>query len=278
MNKFLRNFLNYCFVIFVLFLSSCAVISEQKTKDDIIQKLSNKELLTKIDENKINYHTFSAKLSVKSKIDKETNSFTVKVRILKDSIIWLHVSALKLELYRVKITPDSVFLIDWFNDKYFAGTFEYINKSLKYDFNYNLLQEMLVASPYFIFNKDIYEVENDKNNYVFSSLKRNDMKKVIEDKVDLLLQKISINPKNFRVSEVTINEFKKNRKFLAEYKDFEDFDGITFPETHFYEIKNRVDENNNNKTLKFYITYMKIEIDKENSFPFKIPDNYERIY
>src|SRR5579862_9056359 len=88
------------------------VVSEDP-KADSIRFMRN--AYQKIQRNRIDFRTFSAKIKVHYQAsDGKDNDFTAYVHILKDSIIWVRISAtiIELEAFRLLITPDSVKLIN----------------------------------------------------------------------------------------------------------------------------------------------------------------------
>ena len=62
----------------------------------------------------------------------------------KDSIIWISLKyPLGLEILRVMLTPDSVYLMNRLEKTYFVRPFTHIKESIKADINFFQLQEIL---------------------------------------------------------------------------------------------------------------------------------------
>ena len=91
--------------------------------------------------------------------------------------------------------------------------------------------------------------------------------------ISIPIQSIWLNPENFKISKVVLNETDKdNRRFTAIYKEFENIDNQTVPSNIGYRIET------NDNLIKINIRYSKITINPDPlSFPFRVPDNYTEI-
>ncbi|MBS1927821.1 MAG: DUF4292 domain-containing protein, partial [Bacteroidetes bacterium] len=88
-------------------------IVEPKWNEDSVNHI--KTVLADFQENHIQFNTFSAKIKVDIEDSKgKQPDITAVVRMVKDSAIWISLSAtfLNIELYRVLIKPDSVILLN----------------------------------------------------------------------------------------------------------------------------------------------------------------------
>ena len=73
-----------------------------------------KNVTTHVDENYIDYNTFSAKVKVDYRGgDGKSYDFNAFLRMKKDSVIWVSINAaLGIEAFRILIKPDSVFVLN----------------------------------------------------------------------------------------------------------------------------------------------------------------------
>src|SRR5579871_3623107 len=89
------------------------VVVTDDPKADSIRFINN--VLQKVQANRIDFKTFSATIKVHYQAsDGKDNDFTAHLLMLKDSIIWVRISAtiVDYEAFRLLITPDSVKLIN----------------------------------------------------------------------------------------------------------------------------------------------------------------------
>ncbi|MFS0489015.1 DUF4292 domain-containing protein [Leadbetterella byssophila] len=84
----------------------------------------------------------------------------VTIHLQKDEIIWATVS-IGLEIGRLKITPDSIQVIDRFNRRAYVGTWLDVNGASGLDLNFQLLQSLLVGDlPFDLEETDKVEAWN----------------------------------------------------------------------------------------------------------------------
>ncbi len=71
-----------------------------------------------------------------------------KVRIIRDSLIWMNVKKFGIEAMRIKLTKDSVWILDRLKNKYFAGSYTTFERFAKIPFDFNLCQAVFLNEPY----------------------------------------------------------------------------------------------------------------------------------
>jgi len=176
---------NYTFLI--LIIGSILFVSCKATKT-INKAISSKQevlIKTKLIEDSINnvreninefkshyidFSTFSAKIKVESAGAAGKNpDITAVVRIIKDSVIWMSLSAtfLNVEVYRVLITKDSVILINKQDKEVTLRSLDYLQEVTQIPFDFNTLQNVIIGNPIFI--GDSINSFNKKDNLMFFS-------------------------------------------------------------------------------------------------------------
>ena len=84
---------------------------------------------------------FSAKAKVKFDDGEKSVSATANFRIKKDSIIWLSITpGLGIDVARVLINTENVYVLDKINKQYYEYTFEELSKEYDFDFNFEMIQ------------------------------------------------------------------------------------------------------------------------------------------
>ncbi|MBA3705015.1 MAG: DUF4292 domain-containing protein, partial [Bacteroidetes bacterium] len=137
-------------LLFIFLFTSCKnqqkiVLNKDKGKC-ILDFKNARTLTTNLKTNEFRFERLNAKLSVEALIDSSSNSFTVTLRMKKDSIIWMSISKLGIEGARVLITKDSVRFINRVENKYFKGDFTYVSKLLNTELDYEMLQSLLIGN------------------------------------------------------------------------------------------------------------------------------------
>ena len=94
---------------------------------------------------------------------KESNTsqnFTMNVRMKADSVVWISVTGLGFEVARALFLPDSIFIVDRFNKKFYAYDYLYAKKILQTEINLHQLQQILVGNAPYVLDK--YQEKNSE--------------------------------------------------------------------------------------------------------------------
>ena len=273
-------------VVACLFLFVSAILSSCKTREKItlnngrcILDFKNARTLTShLKSQEFKFDRLNAKLSVDSEIDSTSASFTVTLRMKKDSVIWMSLSKLGIEGARVLITKDSVKFIKRplgeDSGRFFIGDYAYISKMLNTDLDFELLQSLLIGNSVEFYDEDEkIKPGIDNCQYTLGTIRKNKLRKVMEKGKELKepAQSIYLIPETFKIARILFYEFGPDRSFDARYSGYEQKDSAQlFPMKMNYTIKAQ-------KTVKIDISYNKLSLNEEQTFPFKIPENYEAI-
>ena len=101
----------------------------------------------------INYKTFNAKIKVEYEDNKgKQPDILAVVRIIKDSAIWVSLSAtiFNVEVYRMLITKDSVILMNTRDKEVQYRSIDYLQEVTKIAFDYKTIQDLLIGNPIFM--------------------------------------------------------------------------------------------------------------------------------
>ena len=220
------------------------------------------------------FNKLNAKLTVDALIDSSSNSFTLSLRIKRDSVIWMSISKLGIEGARVFITKDSVRFIDRINNKFFIGDFAYISKLLNTDLDFEILQSLFIGNSVEFYDEDEkIKAGVDNCQYFLGTIRKFKLRKVVSKGKELRdpAQSIYLIPQTYKISRILFYEFNPDRSFDASFDNFALIDSTQlFPQKIKYIIKAQ-------KRIDIEINYSKIALNEEQSFPFKIPDNYVQI-
>jgi len=198
------------------------------------------------------------KLKIKSKISIKTakidQNIPATIHVKKDSVIWISI-AIGLEAARVSINPDSIFLLDRLNRKYYKVSFKELSDNFDFDLNFNMIQSLLVGNlPIKIDSIDIYKKLDEFNSI---SQKRNEVE--IENRFDLEKSKLFY---------INATDKKTNTNLNIDYKSFINEDNKLVPTiiSLFISGKNEA---------KIEFEHSKFDfLDRNIRFPFNIPKGY----
>ncbi|MFN4122965.1 MAG: DUF4292 domain-containing protein [Flavobacteriales bacterium] len=241
-------------------------------QSDTLSSSNIDSTLASIYGNDLKFRYFSAKVNAEASFDKQKNTFSANLRIVKDSLIWAAITpALGIEVARVLIRPDSVFFINRINGTYFSGDFRYINELLKIETNYRMMEAILLANVYLHYPEDKYGYASIDNTLLLSSLRKRKLKRETELNLpEILFQELYFTKDSGKLQRLFIQDFKPIRKFEANYFTFERVNDQAVP------IRFNINASAE-KTANIEIEYSKITLDKVVNTPFNIPSGYERI-
>jgi hypothetical protein len=234
---------------------------EDKPADSLVKVIRAKELTFK---------TFTAKVDVDSRFDKDDASFNCNLRIICDSAIWISISpALGIEVARILITTDSVKFINRISNKYFKGDFKFVNSMLQLDADFSMVQSILLGKTYLYYTEKNYLTSIDDQHYLISTLPKRKLKKAVAEEENpwLLVHANWIDPANFMVNKLFIKDFKANRKLEVNYSNFITVDGQPVAKDVEIDIKAE-------KPAHIKLVYNKVALNKSVNLPFNIPDNF----
>lgn len=261
------------FLLFTVlaFASSCK--SKEKLPKSALKDKSTEYLFEQLAEKELKYEYFSARVSAKVKGSKSSNSFSARLRMKKDSVIWASITpALGIEAARIYITPDTLKFIDRINSKYFVGSYDMVNRMLETEIDFEMLEAIIVGNNFTYFETDKFESAVGKDHYMLNTIRRRELKKEFKgvDSVRIILQNIWLNPELFKIDKMILKDIRSNKKVEADYNDFKDVSGQLFAHMLNIDIKARADDN-----ALVELEYSKVELDEEQNFPMKIPEKYE---
>ena len=284
----------------LLLLSSCR---KQKESTNISGPATPNFITENMENSMLQYEWFSAKVATEMSVKGENHSFRTNLRMRKDSVIWMSISpALGIEIARVIITPDSVKVLDKWNDEYFLGNHEFIEDKLNMSMEFSMLQDMVIGNPMLYDQEEKFKGNKDNDGYILTSKSKAKVRKAagmrinkrdMEDMEDtlivdidekkydkvmdrfeeddeiLVLKRYWINADNFKVVRTIITDLSNLRSVEADYSSFENVQGQQIA----HKMNYRVADSGQDAT--FTMEYSKVKLDEPTTFPFSIPEKFK---
>jgi len=237
---------------------------------------TSKTLSRHIKENELSYTWINAKAEVQTTIDGEEHNLDVRIKGRKDSAIWISIQAIGLlEIAKLLITRDTVIMVVYIKKEYFKGDFNYINKLLNSDLDFDMLQAVLFGNSA-DFDEDDARMKPvvDKENchYLLSTVRKRKLRRLNTglDSLERSLQIITLNPESYKIINNKFEDVSTNRSFHANYSKFHEKDSVFAPHTVDIEIKA-------GKKIDLKINYVRIELNQPQKLTLTIPKKYEQI-
>jgi len=252
--KYVKHFL------LIIILVSCKANKKIIETNAVAKKMSARKVAKKHINANFSKKTVYAKLKVKYIGTKQKASFSVKMKIKKDKVIWLKGTKL-ITVFKAKITPTSVRYYSPYQKNYFEGDFSMIKKLLGTDINFNQLQNMLLGQAIFNVKRERNEVKIQGNTFVLSPKKQTDLFDVF----------FFINPSHFKLDKQSLVNVEKNQRLDILYPKYSLKDNEVFPDKIIIKAKK------NKKLTVIDITVKSVVFDTKLNTSFKIPTGYKRI-
>ncbi|MFI5164090.1 MAG: DUF4292 domain-containing protein [Bacteroidia bacterium] len=277
-----KFFLYFLFLTFYfIFFSACKTrnnLPRQATRCKLDHK-SARTLTTLLKQNQADYSTFSGKIKANVVIDEKQTDFSLSLRMKKDSIIWASISYFGIEGIRFIATKDTLRFIDRVNKRYFAGSYDTLSKMLNTEIDLEVLQSLLLGN-----SVEFYEEDEklrggiDSCQYILGTIRKRKLRKVIRGKeLKEPAQNIWMMDSTFKISRILFREFDSRREFDAHFSDFQfaeypegQIKKVVIPYSLVFYIKT-------NSIIKVDFEYSKASVNKPQTFPFSIPEGYDRI-
>ena len=177
-------------------------------------------------------------------------------------------------MFRIIITVDSVKFINRINNTYFIGDYDYVNKFLNTNIDFDILQSFLIGNDLSFYEDGKFRASLDGEQYKLSTAERGKLKKFVrnsQEPLTILIQNIWIDPETFKITRADVKEIRKqNIKLEANYSGFEKVNDQLFPRNVRFEISA-------DKNIQCSIEFSRINIITPQQFPFKIPLNYRQV-
>ena len=250
------------------------------------------------------YDWMSMKLSAKYDDGENKRSFNVNLRSKKDSVIWMSISpALGVEVARILITPDSIHVISKVpGDKYYyASGIEAVSELMQSDFDFNMIQNLFVGNAIGLEQgEDKYKSRVDDQQYMLISKYNRKLKKVtgIDEKAtapddsltveiknkkyerlkrrtneeELLVKRYWFNGYDYQLERSTFDDLYYQRSITVLHENYNEHNSQSYPEV----TRLLLQSINNRQEIEVEIS--RIKTNREYTFPFDVPDHFDRKY
>jgi len=234
----------------IFLLSSC--------KKELLQFNYAEKKRLKIEE--VDFEYLQAKSKVKYDDGIQNFNANAHIRIRHDSLIWISISSTGVEALRALIQKDSIFVIDRINKRYKEFTFDSLQNAYNIDFNYDMIQAVLVGNLIKT-RKNSDKIVKDEEFFV---LQQNNNNLAIDNYV---------NSKTMKIEKINVRENPSLSSLEIIYEDFQINNEMLFPfENSVFLTYNK---NNSELTSHINIKFSRVTInEKKIKFPFNVPNRY----
>ena len=266
--------IHICLLVASLLLVGCNASKRIAGDEKPPPKKSARFLGKQLEMNAFDFNSLSFRASMKVNLpDRQENlSLKASVRMRKDSVIWMSITAtsLRYEVARLLITTDSI-QVRYKTDAskpalYEVHGFDYLDNLAGTKMDFKTLQNVLVGNSIDLGESEKLRASVEGMRYLLSSLKKRDLRRMQDEneEPDDISYRLWVRPQDFRVGRLAIDDYQQERFLSVSYKTYQSLEDKLLPEN--VEIKASASER-----MEVDMEYKKPKVDPVLKFPFRIP-------
>ena len=182
-----------------------------------------------------------------------------QIRMQKDKVIWMSISKL-IELGRLKLTPDSAYVVIKMKNQAFAGTYEQFQKQFGIALNFDIAQAVILGNDILSYSTTNQEITENTKTTGIKYAERKSSKNTIP-----LKHHLTIDNATGKILHQEIYTSNPPQSLKADYSAFETFGKTTLPQS----ATITVSSNSIGKT-SVTLRYSKVQLNSQLSFPISI--------
>ena len=254
-----------CLFLFLIVFGSCKSKKNLVSSNaEVVKSISAKKIIKKHTAISLDAKTLDARLKI-GYVDARNGkrnkvSFTVTLRIQKDSIIWMKGSKI-ISAFRVKITPTTFSYYSLIDKKYFEGDFSLLEKMLGTKITYKQVQNLLLGESILDLKKQKYLSEVAGNLHKLTPKKQHKLYRIF----------FFFDPNNYSLKKQLLKTYKENKIVQIDYKSYSLLEKQLVPK------KIVINASQAENYTKITIDFKSVTLNKQISTPYKIPSSYKPI-
>lgn len=243
-------------------LVSCkskAVLVE-KTKAVAEDTMTVSSIVAKHYELRRNFKTVYINANARYQDDKQSQNVSADIRIKKDEKILVSVKFLGITMAKALLTPTQVKYYAKTESEYFEGDYAMLGKWLGTDLDFQKVQHLLIGEAMDDLTKGDYAVSVDGKNYLLQQIIGNTQKA------------FWFEPGQLMVKKQLISQPDQSRSIEVTYPGHSEYPQMILPSG----LDIKAQQEKGRADIK--IEYKSATFDEELSFPYSVPDGYERVF
>ncbi|MEN8857102.1 MAG: DUF4292 domain-containing protein [Flavobacteriaceae bacterium] len=251
-------------VIVALVFSSCKS-NKSLVNKGVVKSISANKIIKRHYATSFDAETLDAKLRVSysdTKKGKRTRyTFTVRLRMQKDSVIWMKGTYKILSAFRIKITPTKFSYYSPIEKRYFEGSYSLLEKMLGTKVTFTQLQNLLLGQSILDLKDQKYLAEVEGIAHKLIPKKQKDLYSIF----------FLFNPRNFKLQKQSLEVDETKQRLRIDYDNYVSLENQLIPR------KIVLNSYKGDDYTFIDISFRSLTINKEISTPYHIPEGYKRI-
>jgi hypothetical protein len=252
----------FCFISLVaLTMASCkskaVVLTEGKAKD----VMNSDAIIKKHYANNKDFSTLYIKSSAHYEDANQSHNVTAEIKIKKNEMILISVRVLGITMAKALITPTEVKYYEKINGNYFEGDYSLLSRWLGTDLDYDKVQNLLIGQALDDLNKGTFTTSIEDTLYKLQDNSENGTSKTYY-----------FESEKFLVKKEQVTQHARERSVQIAYPNYGNYNQIALPTSII------IDAMQPKGKVNITIDYNAVSIDEDLSFPYSVPEGYERIF
>ena len=242
-------------------LVSCSAKKSLITETTVNKKLSAEKIIENHYKNKLNFKTLYIKSNVSYRDPSQSQNVTAEIKIKKDEIILVSIRILGITMAKALITPDKVQYYEKLNSSYFEGNYSVISKLLGTELDFQKVQNLLLGEALDNLKTGKYNFSLEENRYKLESISNSD-----------IIKKFYLSGDSYLITKEEISQPTLERMLQVIYPARKSAEEYNLP------IGIAIEANQKSEKTTININYNSISFNEELSFPYSVPNSYERVF
>lgn len=242
----------------LLLAGACKTTKRSPADLKEVEAGSAEAILNSLVTNQVSADWLGARARIRHEGDDFSFGFSSNIRLRKDSLIWMNVKKFGFEVARVLIRPDSIYVIDRFNKEFYAEDFSFIQETLNFPLNFEMVQNLVLGNPVF-FTRRLLSEKNGSGYRLWSETGQPDAEYLV-------------GADGMKLEKMAFREAASDR-FLD--MDLGEYTATPGAGKFSYFRKMNMDSPQTGK-VHVEISFTDVELDVPQNMPFQIPSGYSR--
>lgn len=230
-----------------------------------IKKISSRKIVKKHLTNVFDAKTMEAKYKVQysdnRKGKKNKYTLSVRLRMQKDSIIWIKGTYKVLSAFRMRITPTTFSYYSPISKEYFEGDFSLLESMLGAKITYEQVQNLLLGQSIENLQEHRYTSGVDEGSHTLTPKKQNELYRIF----------LFFDPKNFKLKKQLLKVNDDRQSLNITYQGYITLEEQLVPKRIF------IYASEGEKYTSVNMTTRSLQLNKKISTPYRIPKGYKKI-
>jgi Domain of unknown function (DUF4292) len=260
------------FILAFFVLSACNTAKKATTATETpvpapIKVLTVNDIISRLEGNEIKADWISGDASADYAGKPMNVSGSMNIRFKRDSIIWINVKKF-INVARMKVTPDSVFVINYIQNKYVAKDLKYIEKQYNIPADFKLLQNFMLGNPVYLTDVKKLMLENDPSGDI-----------LLRGKDEHWTALYRIDGKTSELKEMLFEQAISSRKLKISYEKYDILRGYAKGDSKYSYLRTiQVESPQTGKvSVTIEVDTDGLEVNVPKNIKFEIPSGYSRM-